>query len=181
MVYDGVVKGKYVQLVSVTEEDAEFTLKVRQDPRLTKYLPKVNNTLEQQREWIRKQRLQEDDYYFVAKDYNGNYVGTIGIYHLNGKTGEGGRLTSIGNALQSLEIQYLAFRFDFDILNLEKVTAYVYADNAAAYRLSEKLGTRFEEPSVDDEGRLVCNGSMTKEQFKEAEPGIRKLLYREKQ
>ena len=180
MVYDGVIKGSYVDLFSVTEEDAEFTLMVRQDERLTKYLPRVSNTLDQQKEWIKKQRIKEGDYYFIAKDHNGKPVGTIGIYDINGKTGEGGRLTSIGNALQSLEIQYLIFKFDFEILELDKVTAYVYADNSSAYRLSEKLGTRFEKPTADDEGRMICNGSITKEQFEEAVPSIERMLYRRK-
>ena len=178
MVYDGVIKGQYVDLTSVTEEDAEFTLMVRQDARLTKYLPKVSNTLDQQKTWIISQRQKEGDYYFIAKDHNGNPVGTIGIYDIHDNYGEGGRLTSIGNALQSLEIQYLIFKFDFEVLKLDKVTAYVYADNKSAYKLSEKLGTRFEEPSLDSEGRAICNGSITKEQFEEAVPGIEKMLYR---
>ena len=166
MIYEGVVKGQYVYLMSVTENDAEFTLKVRQDKRLTKYLPKLNNTLEQQREWIRIQREKKGDYYFLARDFEGNPVGTIGIYDIRGSVGEGGRLTSIGNALQSLEIQYLAFKFDFEILCLDKVTAFVYADNTSAYRLSKTLGIRFETPSVDNDGRIVRNGSITREQYR---------------
>lgn len=180
MVYDGVIQGKYVQLLPVTEDDAEFTLYVRQDPRITKYLPKVDNTLEQQREWIRRQRERAGDFYFVANDYNGNPVGTIGIYDIRDNVGEGGRLTSIGNALQSLEIQYLIFQFDFEILKLDKVVAYVYAENTSAVRLSEKLGLRFEPPSTDDEGRVVRNGSITREQFEKAIPTIEKMLYRNK-
>lgn len=178
MVYDGVVTGKYVQLFPVAEDDAEFTLMVRQDERLTRYLPKVSNTLEQQREWIRRQREKDGDYYFIAKDFAGSPVGTIGIYDIKDNQGEGGRLTSVGNALQSLEIQYLAFKFDFEILKLDKVTTYVLAENISAYKLSEKLGTRFEEPTIDEQGRKICNGSMTREQFVEAVPGIERLLYR---
>ena len=36
-----VIEGKYVNLRSVEEQDAEFTLSLRQDPQLTKYLPKL--------------------------------------------------------------------------------------------------------------------------------------------
>lgn len=180
MVFDEVIKGEYVDLTSVSEEDAEFTLLVRQDERMTKYLPKVTNSLEQQKAWISSQRKKKGDYFFIAKDHAGNPIGTIGIYDIHGKVGEGGRLTSVGNALQSLEIQYLIFRFDFEILKLDEVTSYIYAENKSAYRLSETLGVCFGEPSLDPEGRLVCYGSITREQFEKAVPGIERLLYRKK-
>ena len=178
MVFDGVIKGEFVNLTSVSEEDAEFTLFVRQDERITRYLPKVTNSLEQQKAWISSQREKKGDFFFIAKDHAGNPIGTIGTYDINDNVGEGGRLTSVGNALQSLEIQYLAFKFDFEILKLDEVKSYVYAENKSAYRLSEKLGVCFREPSLDSEGRLVCYGSITREQFKNALPEIEKLLYR---
>ncbi|MBP3197589.1 MAG: GNAT family N-acetyltransferase [Butyrivibrio sp.] len=178
MIYDGVIKGQYIDLTSVTEEDAEFTLMVRQDARLTKYLPPISNTLEQQKTWINSQRQKEGDYYFIAKDHEGKPVGTIGTYDVHDGTGEGGRLTSIGNALQSMEIQYLILRFDFDILKLDYATSFVYADNVSALKLSKTLGIEFDEPTTDREGRIICNGHITKEQFYEAVPNIERMLYR---
>lgn len=38
MVYEGVLEGRYVDLRSVIEDDAKFTLSLRQDPLLTQYL-----------------------------------------------------------------------------------------------------------------------------------------------
>ena len=35
MVYEGVLEGRYVDLRSVIEDDAKFTLSLRQDPLLT--------------------------------------------------------------------------------------------------------------------------------------------------
>lgn len=180
MFYNGVIKGQYVQLSSVTEKDAEFTLKVRQDERLTRFLPPVKNTIEQQREWILAQQKKEGDYYFVARDYNSNPVGTVGIYDIENEVGEGGRLTSIGDALQSIEIQYLILKFDFEVLKLKKVTAYVYAENSSAYRLSEKMGMQFDPPTPNAKGELICNGSITKEQFDNVKPNIERMLYRKK-
>ena len=68
MVYNGILEGKYVNLRSVEEKDAEFTLSLRQDPILTKYLPKLDITLEQQINWIRKQRVKEGDFYFLVEN-----------------------------------------------------------------------------------------------------------------
>ena len=55
MFYDGILEGRFVDLRSAAEGDAEFTLKIRQDPEFIKFLPKIENTTEQQRAWIRYQ------------------------------------------------------------------------------------------------------------------------------
>ena len=44
MVYEETIHGKYVTLKSVTIDDAEFTLALRQNPALTKFLPKLDQT-----------------------------------------------------------------------------------------------------------------------------------------
>lgn len=177
MVYGNTIVGKFINLYSVSEEDAEFTLKVRQDMRLTRYLPQLNISLDAQKEWIRSQRRKEGDYFFVAKDHFDNYIGTVGIYDIKGSTGEGGRLTSIGNALQSVEIQYLIFRFDFEKLGLKEVTTIVYAENESALKLSEKFGVKFDMP-VEEGGNFVCHGRITAQQFKGNAPYIESLIYR---
>lgn len=178
MVYNRVLEGRYVDLMSVSEQDAQFTLEIRQDSKLIKYLPVVNNTLEEQIEWIREQRRKIGDYFFVAKDKCGNRIGTVGIYDISGERGEGGRLVSIGNAIQSIEIQLLAFQFDFYEILLEEVTTFVYADNFSALRLSRKFGIEFGEPVLDADNRYVCFGFVKKEIFKKHEKSIRKMLYR---
>lgn len=178
MVYDGEIEGKYVTLRSVSEDDAEFTSFVRKDAKLTRYLPRVDNTIEEQKAWIRKQRQDETDYFFVATDKDGIPVGTIGIYNIKDGCAEGGRLTSMGNALQSIEIQLLALHFDFDILNLNKVTTVVFKGNERALKLSKLFGIEFEDPCFDERGNKVYNGSVTKESFKNNENKIKSMIYR---
>ena len=64
MIYNKTIEGKYVDLKYVTVEDATIVLELRQDPELTKDLPRLDITEEEQKEWIRKQQLREGDYYF---------------------------------------------------------------------------------------------------------------------
>lgn len=180
MVYNGRIEGRYVYLMSATEEDAEFTLMVRQDPRLTRFIPQVNNTIEQQRQWLNKQRKKVNDYYFVARDYEGNKIGTIGVYDIKDGIGEGGRLTSIGNALQSIEIQYLICKFDFNVLNLDSVNTFVYAENYSALRLSKQFGAIFEEDLQEVDGVPVFFGNIKKTDFERVVPDVRKMIYRGK-
>lgn len=180
MVYDGILEGRYVTLRSVTENDADFTLSVRQNPNITRYLPKVDHTIENQTAWIKKQRQDPADYFFVAWSNDKIPVGTIGIYDIKDGQAEGGRLTSVGNALQSIEIQLLAFQFDFNILNLQKVTTIIFLENERALKLSMMFGMQFEKPHIDKNGNKVCNGFISKNDFYSYEIKVSSLIYRNK-
>ena len=48
MIYDNVLKGKFVNLRSVLTSDSEFILKLRLDENLNKHINKVDNDLEKQ-------------------------------------------------------------------------------------------------------------------------------------
>lgn len=68
MIYEKMMQGQFVYLKSATSDDAEFTLALRQNPALTKYLPKLDITLEQQKNWINIQREKAGDYFFVVRN-----------------------------------------------------------------------------------------------------------------
>lgn len=178
MVYNGVLEGRHVNLRSVEEKDAEFTLSLRQDPNLTKYLPKLDITLEQQISWIRKQRNQEGDYYFVVENKKGEKIGVIGVYDINGDCAETGRIAMIGNAFESIEAQLLSFEFAFNILKLEKTVNYVMADNIHALRFSQMFGSQSSEPFEDKDGNMRIDGVITKASYLKSKDTIIKMLYR---
>lgn len=90
MFYDGLIEGRYVDLRSVEEGDAEFTLEIRQDPEFTRFLPRIENTLEQQKNWIQHQRNKEGDYFFVVQNKAGERIGTIGLFDVTDIQCEGG-------------------------------------------------------------------------------------------
>lgn len=178
MVYNGRLEGRFVNLRSVDEKDAEFTLSLRQDPNLTKYLPKLNISLEQQIAWIRKQRELEGDYYFVVENKKGNKIGVIGVYNVAGDCAETGRIAMIGNAFESIEAQLLSFDFAFDILGLQKTVNYVMADNIHALRFSQMFGSQSSEPFKDSDGNMRIDGVITKVSYLKSKDRIIKMLYR---
>lgn len=178
MVYNGLIEGKYVNLRSVEEKDAEFTLSLRQDPNLTKYLPKLNITIEEQIEWIKKQRTKEGDYYFVIEDKSGVPKGVIGVYDIHGNYAETGRIAVIGNAVESIEAQMLSFDFAFDYLKLEYTVNYVMADNNHALRFSQLFGSISSEPYLDNDGKMRIDGKINKESYQNAKKKIVKMIYR---
>lgn len=178
MVYDGVLEGRYVDLKSVTVEDAEFTLGIRMDPELTKYLPRINNTLEQQIMWIKQQRRKPGDYFFVVWDKNGNRIGTNSIYNINGEEGESGRLAIRGNSFQSIEAQLLMSDFSYNVIGLENVVSYVQDGNDKALRYGAVFGGVVLEKSVDENGVILLKHSCTKTAFANARKKLERMLYR---
>lgn len=80
MVHKAEVIGKNINLVPVTEGDAEFILSLRLNEELGKHLNKTENNVEKQRNWLRQSIPKEDEWYFVVTDKAGNKIGTIRIY-----------------------------------------------------------------------------------------------------
>ena len=53
------LKGQYVLIRSITEDDAEFSTKIRQNKEKNKFLHVVEPNIDKQIEWIKKQRKAE--------------------------------------------------------------------------------------------------------------------------
>ena len=181
MVYDGILEGKYVDLKSCTEDDAEFTRAIRKDPEFVKFLPAIDNTIEEQKAWIRYQREKDGDYFFVVWDKEGNRIGTISIYDIHGDHAESGRLAIKGdNPFQGIEAQILAFRFAYGALKLECIEAYIFADNERAIRFNKQFGGRHYPAKIDENGREIIPVENWREDFEKVDKKYSSILYREK-
>lgn len=175
------IKGRYVDLKSCTEEDAEFTRAIRKDPEFVKFLPAIDNTVEHQKAWIRSQREKEGDYFFVVWDKEGNRIGTISIYDVNGDHAESGRLAIKGNnAFQGIEAQILSFRFAFGVLGLECIDGFIFADNERAIRFNKQFAGRHYPPETDENGRTIIRIENWREDFEKVDKKLSSILYREK-
>lgn len=173
--------GRYVDLRSCNEDDAEFTRAIRKDPEFVKYLPLIDNTIEEQKIWIRHQREKPGDYFFVVWDKNNNRIGTISIYDVNGKRAESGRLAIKGsNPFQAIEAQILSFRFAFDVLGLECIDGYIYAENDRAIRFNRQFAGKHFPAVIDENGRKIVKIENWCDDFKKADKRISSIIYREK-
>ena len=132
--------GKFVTLRSADESDAEFSLKIRQTTKALKYMPPLNVSIDQQTEWIKKQRKLEGDYFFIALNNDGERIGVLSVYDIDDKKAEIGRVVMQGKSCESLEAWLLLLEFSFDTLNLCEVSAYVKPDNARAIRFYKFFG-----------------------------------------
>ena len=136
MVYEGILEGRFVNLRPVTKEDAEFILEIRNNPEISKFLPSLNATVDQQQSWIDKQRNDINSYYFIIEDKTKMRIGTTSVYNF---------------IFQKLGINYL------DI--------WVYKDNKSVLALNKGLGCVWEGEGEDEKGIPYLYGTLTKEGF----------------
>lgn len=163
MYIDYKLEGKYVNLRSVTEDDAEFILLIRNNPEISKYLPPLNVTVEQQRQWIAKQRADKDSYYFILETPDLNPIGTLSVYDIVNDHAECGRLCSIGKPLSTIEAVTHLTDFNFNKLYLAYTTIWVYEGNKNAIALDESIGYEWKDTKVDQNGEPFRVGILKRE------------------
>ncbi len=179
MVYDKILKGKYVKLRSIELSDAEFSMKIRQDKKKTKYLHVVEASVEKQIEWIKKQRKMEGDYFFITESLSDEGIGTLGIYDIKKKVGHLGRLLMVGNPFQTFEAIILAMHFAYDILDLDELYGDVQVENTPSLHISEAVGFHFDTPVYDEVlDRWFRYGKAYKSEFSSYKSKINDLIYR---
>lgn len=176
MVYNGIIEGRYVNLRSVEEKDAEFLLSVRNNPRISKYLPPLDVTVEQQRQWISMQRADHESYYFLMSTPDGEPIGSISVYDIEGDTAETGRFCSLGDPASNIEAAILLTDFCFDELNLNSIHIWVYEGNKSVLKLNEGLGYEWGETVLAKDGRECRIGRMTKESYLPKRKKLSKML-----
>lgn len=140
MIYDNVLKGKFVNLRSVLTGDAEFILKLRLDENLNKYLNKVDNDLEKQILWIKNQQKADNDYYFLIESTKGNPLGTISLYNIQNREGQFGRWVSIGNSVQNVESAVILYDFGFYELGLDLIYSETVRENKKVLNFHKRFG-----------------------------------------
>lgn len=175
------IVGKYVVLKSAGVEDAEFTLNIRRDPEFVKYLPEIKNTLEEQKTWIKKQRVLKGDYFFVVWDKKGKRVGTVSIFDLDKEVKKAGRLALKGNALQNIEAQYLIFKFAFCQLGIDKLWGFVYVENERAIRFTKLFGTRVYDEKQGEDDKLIREVEHYHDDFIASQENIERMIYRKQE
>ncbi len=175
--YTNIIEGKYVNLRIATEDDAEFTLAVRQNESKNKFIPMINSNIENQKQWIRKQYESDDCYFFIVERKSGEKIGTFSLYNINGDEAESGRLVMQGNQLESLETGVLFSMFSFDIANMKIVRSMIYPENNAALGYSNRLGgIPVGETIESNTGRKVIIYQATKESFTKQLPKLKKII-----
>lgn len=178
MIAEEILEGKFVNLRPVKEEDAEFILRLRNNPEISKFLPPLNITVEQQKNWITKQRRDDDSYYFIIEDKNNHPIGTISVYNICGDHAESGRFCSIGDSIQNSEASLLHCEFIFNRLNLDYLDIWVYKDNKPVLAFNKAFGCEWDGEDIDDKGLFFLYGKLTKLNFQHKSAKIKRNINR---
>ncbi len=138
-------KGIFVKIRKVEINDAEFTLALRLDPKISQFIFKTPPDLEKQKEWIKNQQKKTDDHYFLIEDLNDKKLGTIAIYDVEKNCAELGRWLSRGNSLQNIDSIILTYDFAFEQLKLEYIDSFTNKNNKNVVNFHKTFGADFIE------------------------------------
>ena len=142
MIWNEVIKGKYIDLRAVTVDDAKFIIDLRNDELKNQYIHTTSDDVDLQKEWIRRQICREGDYYFVICGKDGSNIGLASVYNLDleKREAEFGRWISWGNALQNSESVILAFDFAFKQLGVDSIYVRVMKENRKVINFWKHFG-----------------------------------------
>ena len=129
MVYNGIIKGKFVNLRSITLEDAEFSYNIRSDERFRDTVGQPAPSLEAQKDFIEWQMKEPDDYYFVVLNKKGERIGLYGVYNFHDGMAEVGREVNMGSSVEALEVSLLVNEFCIKELGITRLCSVIYANN----------------------------------------------------
>lgn len=143
MVYPEVIHGMFVDLRSITLDDAEFSYNIRADKRNRDTVGQLAPSLEAQKDFIRWQMQEPNDYYFVVLNKKGERIGLVGIYNIHGEIGEYGREVNVGEPAEIMEVGIVMANFCTNILHLDKICFIIYANNIRNINNAKKRGGIF--------------------------------------
>ena len=171
------IRGKYIDLVTADSADAQFTLEIRNDPELTKYIPVINSTVENQKKWIARQREKDFDVFFVMKKHNGDPIGTLSFYDYveNERSCEIGRYISHGNAYENIEAVLLMLDRLFGDVCLSRIMLNIHEQNQPVISLWKRFGAKFNKRE-DMGGWFSAQYFLYKEDYLAQRDKIAKLL-----
>lgn len=143
MVYDSIIKGKFVTLRSINPDDAEFSYNIRADKKNRDTVGQLASSIEAQRDYIINQMKKPGDYYFVVLNNNNERIGLIGVYDIHGEMGEIGREVNVGEPMETLEASLLINDFCRNVLKLKKLCYVIYSNNKKNISNVKKRGGNF--------------------------------------
>lgn len=177
MVYEKEITGRFVTLKSITVKDADFSYELRKDPRFVDIMGQPAESPQAQREFIRWQRKQPGDYYFVVFNKAGERIGLTGVYNIHGDTGEMGRELNIGAPYETMEAEVLVYEFARYVLHLKYVISVVYKNNIKQINMLKRRGEKLESETVRN-GVAAYQGINTIEAHGQNLEKTRRLLER---
>lgn len=160
--------GLHVRLVN--ENDAEFILKLRTDPKLSQYIHSTDKDLEKQKEWIRhyKKREKEGKEYYLIFFRNNKPSGLNRIYNINRDIFTTGSWLFDPHSQfeDSILASIIGREIAFETLNMNLENGFdgVHVDNKKVIKFNKLIGLKETGRVWDIKGEYIAM-KLTKEDF----------------
>lgn len=173
--------GLFARLVK--EEDAEFIIKLRTDPKLSRFLHKTDPDIDGQKKWIREYKKREEagtEYYFIFyKD--GMPIGLYRLYKIDEEKFISGSWIFSSNApfgsafIAQIILREIAF-LDFGCEYEDNSTNGVHVDNTAVLSFDLKMACMKEIGRYSNELGDFVALKLTKDDFLKGRKKIMRML-----
>ena len=157
MKYSYILRTPNSVLRPVTEDDAEFIVKLRNQSHTKGCINDTSLDVEKQRKWIRDYLKRENEYYWICEWRDGRLIGTSSLYHYDAekKQIETGRWVQIADAPGG---NFFAGRvqmndFVFNTLGMKRLVFDVVATNRQVLRYNRLCGAM--ETGVEQNGAII--------------------------
>jgi acetyltransferase-like isoleucine patch superfamily enzyme/RimJ/RimL family protein N-acetyltransferase len=155
--------GIFLRLVEI--EDAEFILKLRNNPDLNKFISPTSSSLVEQSRWIQNYKINERkglEYYFIVSDQLGNKYGTIRLYNWDGESFEIGSWLFLKNSPLGMAVKahILGYEIGFEKFNTELCRFEIRKENKNVLKYVE-----FFKPEITKIDEINVYFKLSKENF----------------
>ena len=165
----------------VNEKDAEFIIKLRTNPVLSRFLHATDSDVEKQKDWIRgykeRERIGEDYYFIFFKD--NVPVGLNRIYSIHGTTFTTGSWLFSPDAPYecSIAASIMIRELAFEEMGFELEDGYdgVHVDNKQVYKFNKLIGLKETRRYQNEDGEFISM-QMTKEDFEKNKVKLLKYI-----
>ena len=158
-----VIFGNKINLRNANESDSEFVLKLRLNPKLSKYLNPTSPHLKDQLHYFSRYKNDTSSAYFIIEDKNNNKIGTVRIYNQISSSFEAGSwIMDEGVPIFfSFESALIVYIYALDYLNFEKAHFEVRKENRSVWKFHLMCGAK-----IVDEDELSYYFSLSNESLK---------------
>lgn len=143
---DKFIKGKNIILRDVEVADAEYVLSLRTNQKKSLYLHPTANDIEKQRQYIRRYKTLDNEWYFIIESLSGKPLGTVRIYDILEKEKSfcwgSWLIDDSADITAAMESAILVYKFGFEILGFHRSHFDVRKENSKVIRFHKTLGAK---------------------------------------
>lgn len=138
------IRGNRLRFRNAEVTDAEFILGLRTNPEISKYISKVDPSLEKQIQWLVNYQSAQDQAYFIIENERGENVGTVRFYDPQGSSLCWGSWIIVQGSSRyyAIESALMAWHYAFYALDFDACHFDVVKENRSVWQFHMSFGAK---------------------------------------